>query len=66
MAERIKLEPNSNESKLIMINGPGGCGKTFLYNTILSDLRAQNKTAIAVASSGIAANLLDSGTTGNN
>jgi hypothetical protein len=45
------------------VDGPGGTGKTFLYNTILAHKRAQGKIAIAVASSGIAANLLDGGAT---
>lgn len=37
---------------------PGGSGKTFLYNTILARNRSQRKISIAVASSGVAAELL--------
>ena len=40
-----------------------GTGKTFLYNEILARKRSQGKIAIAVATSGIAANLLDGGQT---
>ena len=54
---------SSTQSKIFFIDGPGGTGKTFLYNTILAATRGQNKVAIAVASSGIAALLLDGGTT---
>ncbi len=45
------------------IDGLGGAGKTFLYNTLLSSIRSDNEIALAVASSGIAALLLDGGTT---
>ncbi len=41
------------------IDGPGGCGKTFIYKLILAHLRSNKKIALAVASSGIAAQLLD-------
>jgi ATP-dependent DNA helicase PIF1 len=45
------------------VDGLGGTGKTFLYSCLLSTLRAQGRVAIAVASSGIAALLLDGGRT---
>ena len=48
---------------MYFIDGPGGSGKTFLYNTILAHFRSNNQQTIAVASSGIAAILLDGGTT---
>ena len=37
----------------------GGTGKTFLHNTILHSVHSMKLTALAVASSGIAAELLD-------
>ena len=40
-----------------------GCGKTFLENVLLATVRAAGGEAIAVATSGIAASLLDGGTT---
>ena len=40
-----------------------GCGKTFLENTLLAAVRATGGEAIAVATTGIAASLLDGGTT---
>jgi len=38
---------------MFFVDGPGGSGKTFLYNTILAYYRSQKKFAIAVASSGL-------------
>jgi len=46
------------------IDGLGGAGKTFLYNTLLSKIRStRGGIAIAVAGSGIAALLLEGGRT---
>ncbi|XP_062213713.1 uncharacterized protein LOC133914674 [Phragmites australis] len=44
--------------KTFFIYGYGGTGKTFLWNTLLNNIRAQGKIALAVTSSGIAALLL--------
>lgn len=52
-----------SKQKTFFVDGPGGSGKTFLYNTILARIRSQRKIAIAVASSGIAAELLAGGRT---
>ena len=40
------------------IYGPGGTGKTFLYNTLCDRLRPEGKIVLFVASPGIAAQLL--------
>ena len=45
------------------LDAPGGCGKTFLSNLILSLIRKEQKIAIATAMSGIASILLTLGTT---
>ncbi|XP_055521948.1 uncharacterized protein LOC129716088 [Leucoraja erinacea] len=50
-------------SSMIFIDSPGGTGKTFIINLILSTVRAQGQIAIAVASSGIAATLMPGGRT---
>ena len=50
-------------SKVFVIDGPGGTGKTFVYNTLLAHIRSKGHIALAVASSGIAALLLDGGRT---
>jgi hypothetical protein len=45
------------------VNGLGDTSKTFLYNCLLSTVRTQGWVAVAVASSGIVALLLDKGRT---
>ncbi|XP_024392361.1 uncharacterized protein [Physcomitrium patens] len=55
---------NSNSpDRLFFLDGPGGTGKTFLYNTILGYLRGRNVKCMAMATSGIAACLLNEGRT---
>jgi ABC-type Mn2+/Zn2+ transport system ATPase subunit len=54
---------SGNNGRMYFVHGPGGTGKTFLYNAILARKRSEGKIAIAVASSGIAANLLIGGKT---
>ena len=51
------------DGKRIFIDAPGGTGKTYTINTILSALRAEGHIVLAVASSGIAAILLELGRT---
>jgi hypothetical protein len=48
---------------LIFLDAPGGTGKTFLLRLILAKIRSTNNVALAVASSGIAATLLEGGKT---
>ncbi len=48
--------------KVFFVDGPGGTGKIFLY-TLLAKVRSQNKIALGLASSGIAALLLQGGRT---
>lgn len=49
--------------KLFFLNGPAGTGKTFCYNAICHKLRGEGKIVLCVASSGIAALLLQGGQT---
>ena len=44
---------------LFFIHAAGGCGKTFLCNTIAAEVRRRGQVALCMASSGIAALLLD-------
>ena len=53
----------SNNPTLFFLDGPGGTGKTFIENLLLNTIRAEGDIAIAVASSGIAATLLNAGRT---
>ena len=48
---------------LFFIDGPGGTGKTFVENLLLSYVRSIGGIALSVASSGIASILLDGGRT---
>jgi signal recognition particle GTPase len=52
-----------NKPNFFFIIGHGGTGKTFLWNTIVSYLRAQRKIVLTVASSGVASLLLPNGRT---
>ena len=49
--------------RCIFVDAPGGTGKTFTFNAILGAVRARGEIALAVASSGIAAILLEKGRT---
>jgi hypothetical protein len=54
---------NNNLGQMFFLHSAGGCGKTFVCNTIAAAVRAQRKVALCSASSGIAALLLDGGRT---
>ncbi|XP_044591497.1 ATP-dependent DNA helicase pif1-like [Cotesia glomerata] len=53
----------SDSGQLYFLDAPGGTGKTFLINLLLAKIRSEKNIAIAVASSGIAATLIDGGKT---
>jgi hypothetical protein len=53
----------ADQGGVFFIDGPGGTGKTFLENMILARVRSAGDIALAVASSGIAAILLQGGRT---
>lgn len=48
---------------MYFLDAPGGTGKTFVINLLLAYIRKSSKIAIAMASSGIAATLLQGGRT---
>lgn len=52
-----------NEGKTFFIDGYGGCGKTYLYQTICHTLRAEGIVILCVASTGLACLLLPGGQT---
>ncbi|XP_044735689.1 uncharacterized protein LOC123297922 [Chrysoperla carnea] len=54
---------NNNIGGIIYLDAPGGTGKTFLINLILAEIRAKKLIALALASSGIAATLMEGGRT---
>lgn len=51
------------DGAFVFLDAPGGTGKTFVLSLILAAIRSKNKIALALASSGIAATLLDGGHT---
>jgi hypothetical protein len=52
-----------NKGGVLFVYGHGGTGKTFLWRTLICQLRLEGKIVIAVASFGIAALLLPGGRT---
>lgn len=61
--DKIMHSVNNNLGGLYFLDAPGGTGKTFLITMILATIRSQQNIALAIASSGIAATLLDGGRT---
>ena len=56
-------DTTADTPRLHFVNGSGGCGTTYLFNAIMETVRRDGGIAIAVASSGTAALLLDGGRT---
>ncbi|XP_074352823.1 uncharacterized protein LOC141691974 [Apium graveolens] len=52
-----------NERGVFFVYGSGGCGKTFLWRTLIFKLRSECKIVLPVASSGIDATLMPGGRT---
>jgi PIF1-like helicase len=61
--DRITAAITGKIRKTFFLYGPGGTGKTYLYNTLCHYLHSQNKIVVCVASFGIAALLLNGGHT---
>ena len=57
------VNDDTHVNRLFFLNAPGGYGKTFLIETLLCSVRGLGKIALAVVSSGIAAELLEGGRT---
>jgi DNA replication protein DnaC len=61
--DRIYLSTCTHDGKSFFLYGPGGTGKTFLYNTLCHRIHADNDIVLCIASSGIASLLLPGGHT---
>ncbi|KAH9703741.1 helitron like n domain-containing protein [Citrus sinensis] len=61
--EAIMHSVENEKGHLFFINGHGGTGKTFLWNTIIAKLRSHSKIVLPVATSGITTWLLPNGRT---
>ena len=57
------VNDDTHVNRLFFLNAPGSYGKTFLIEALLSTVRGLGKIALAVASSGIGAELLEGGRT---
>ena len=60
ISQAIVEAVENDEALQVFIDARGGCGKTYLLNTILCRVRSMNggSPALAMATTGIAANLL--------
>ncbi|XP_028786467.1 uncharacterized protein LOC114742362 [Neltuma alba] len=61
--ETVLPSLTSSTGAFFFVNGYGGTGETFLWNGLTSTLHAKGNSVLTVASSGIAATLLPSGST---
>ena len=61
--DAVMQSVNNASGRIFFLHSAGGCGKTFVCNTIAAAVRAQGKIALCVASSGIASLLLEGGRT---
>ncbi|XP_049365685.1 uncharacterized protein LOC125830542 [Solanum verrucosum] len=59
----ILQRANSGTTRLFFVDGPGGTGKTFLYLTLLANIRSRGMIVLASASSGVASIILPGGCT---
>ena len=57
------IDDSAVYTKVFFVDGTGGTGKTFIYNTLLAKVRSRREIALAMASSGIVALLLYGGRT---
>ena len=61
--DRIISSIETCAGQVFFLSGPGGTGKTFVYNTVCNTIRSKGWIVLCVVSSGIAALLLRGGRT---
>lgn len=61
--QQIISSVETQSGQTFFLNGPGGTGKTFVYNTVCNTVRSHGWIVLCVASSGIASLLLSGGRT---
>lgn len=61
--DTIMQAVNTETGAIYFLDAPGGTGKTYLVSLILATIRSNGNIALAIASSGIAATLLEGGRT---
>ncbi len=62
----IDNSPDENHPATIFMQADSGCGKTFAFNALLAAVCGRGHVALSVATSGIAATLMDGGRTAHN
>lgn len=60
---RHAIDYDNGGSRCFFIDGPGGSGKTYLYQTLLAFVRGRGELALPFATTGIASTLLKGGRT---
>ncbi|RCN49553.1 hypothetical protein ANCCAN_04325 [Ancylostoma caninum] len=63
VVDAVLAAVHGSGNRCFFVDGPGGTGKTFVYNTIYDLLLGEKKNVACVAWSGIAASLLPEGRT---
>ena len=61
--DRVLESINSDNGGIFFLDAPGGTGKTFVLNALLSAIRSDGHIALGTAVSAVAAKLLDKGST---
>ena len=61
--DEIMSVVDTKNGGLFFVDGPSGTGKTYLYKALLATIRSQNKIAVAIATSGVAASIMPGGRT---
>ena len=61
--DEIFHSATNGEGGLFFVNGPGGTGKSFTWNTLAYSIRGRSLIVLCIASSGIAALILIGGRT---
>jgi ATP-dependent DNA helicase PIF1 len=57
------IDSDDIPERYFFLDGPGGSGKTYLYNTLMSFIRGRGEIVLPYATTGIAATLLKGGRT---
>lgn len=61
--DQVTMSVDQHQGGLFFLHSAGGCGKTFVFNTLAAYYRSQGKIVLCVASSGIASIILAGGRT---
>jgi hypothetical protein len=63
VCQRVTAQAAAVDVNVFVLCASAGCGKTFVANLLMEELRAADRIVIVVATSGIAATMLHGGTT---